>query len=87
MRFSHRCEESRIPGRAPLRSSRSQPEWLFRLEKPPRKRQRKDMVLLAHIRERFRLSQETYGSPRMHADLIEDGIKFNRRGARCWILS
>jgi transposase InsO family protein len=32
------------------------------------------MVLLAHIRERFRLSRETYGSPRMHADLMEDGI-------------
>ena len=32
------------------------------------------MVLLAHIRERFRLSRETYGSPRMHADLMEDSI-------------
>ena len=29
-------------------------------------------MLLAHIRERFCLSRETYGSPRMHADLIED---------------
>ena len=34
----------------------------------------KGMVLLAHIRARFRLSRETYGSPRMHADLLEDGI-------------
>lgn len=42
--------------------------------RPASERQRKDMVLLAHIRERFHLSQETYGSPRMHADLIEDGI-------------
>jgi putative transposase len=42
--------------------------------RPASERQCKDMVLLAHIRERFRLSQETYGSPRMHADLIEDGI-------------
>jgi hypothetical protein len=42
--------------------------------RPVSERQGKDMVLLAHIRERFRLSQETYGSPRMHADLIEDGI-------------
>jgi putative transposase len=42
--------------------------------RPASERQCKDMVLLAHIRERFRLSQETYGSPRMHADLVEDGI-------------
>jgi transposase InsO family protein len=41
-------------------------------------RQRKDMLLLAHIRERFRLSQETYGSPRMYADLIDDGITAGR---------
>jgi putative transposase len=42
--------------------------------RPASERQCKDMVLLAHIRERFRLSRETYGSPRMHADLTEDGI-------------
>ena len=42
--------------------------------RPASERQCKDMVLLAHIRERFCLSRETYGSPRMHADLIEDGI-------------
>ncbi len=41
---------------------------------PASKSQCKDMVLLAHIRECFCLSRETYGSPRMHADLIEDGI-------------
>jgi putative transposase len=38
----------------------------------------KDMVLFAHIRERFCLSRETYGSPRMHADLIEDDIVAGR---------
>jgi putative transposase len=42
--------------------------------RPASERQCKEMVLLAHIRERFRLSRETYGSPRMHADLTEDGI-------------
>jgi len=31
--------------------------------RPASERQCKDMVLLAHIRERFRLSRETYGSP------------------------
>ncbi len=42
--------------------------------RPAGERQCKNMALLAHIRERFCLSRETYGSPRMHADLIEDGI-------------
>ena len=42
--------------------------------RPASESQCKDMVLLAHIRERFCLSRETYGSPRMHADLLEDGI-------------
>ena len=45
--------------------------WKSRLAS---ERQGKDMLLLVHIRERFRLSRETYGSPRMHADLMEDGI-------------
>lgn len=32
-------------------------------------RQRTDLVLLADIRSRFTASRETYGSPRMHAEL------------------
>ena len=31
----------------------------------PRRRQHEDMVLLAHIRSAFALSNATYGSPRM----------------------
>jgi putative transposase len=41
-------------------------------------RQREDMVLLAHIRAEFRTSNETYGSPRMTAELNEDGIAVGR---------
>jgi HTH-like domain len=37
-------------------------------------RQRRDMVLLAHIRAQFTTSHETYGSPRMHVELKEDGL-------------
>jgi transposase InsO family protein len=44
----------------------------------PSKRQYGDMVLLSHIRNRFTLSHETYGSPRMHADLRADGITGGR---------
>ena len=36
------------------------------------------MVLLAHIRSQFVLSYETYGSPRMHVELCEDGVPVGR---------
>ena len=32
-------------------------------------RQRRDLVLLAHIRSEYATSNETSGSPRMHAEL------------------
>jgi len=38
-------------------------------------RQQQDMVYLAHIRTAFALSNGTYGSPRMHRDLIDEGHK------------
>jgi putative transposase len=37
-------------------------------------RQADDMVMLAHIRADFEISNETYGSPRMHAELKERGL-------------
>ena len=41
---------------------------------PASERQCKDMVLLAHIRERFRLSRETYGSPDLadYRNVVQD---------------
>ena len=39
--------------------------------RPASHRQRRDMVLLAHIKAEFAESNETYGSPRMHAELKE----------------
>lgn len=44
----------------------------------PSRRQLDDMVFLAHIRSQFSLSRETYGSPRMHAELREDGLSIGR---------
>lgn len=45
----------------------------------PSARQQGDMVLLAHIREAFRLSHGTYGSPRMHRELQDQGLGAGRR--------
>lgn len=44
----------------------------------PSKRQLDDMVLLAHIRAQFSMSNETYGAPRMHVELREDGLDVGR---------
>jgi putative transposase len=44
----------------------------------PSKRQLDDMVLLAHIRSQFASSHETYGAPRMHVELKEDGVNVGR---------
>nr|WP_228073519.1 IS3 family transposase [Kordiimonas pumila] len=43
------------------------------------KRQRDDMVLLVHIRSYFRQSNDTYGSPRMAAELQACGFSVGRR--------
>jgi putative transposase len=42
-------------------------------DRPACSRQRQDMVLLAHVRSAFKLSNGTYGSPRMTRELPDDG--------------
>jgi putative transposase len=49
--------------------------WKKRSASP---RQHRDMILLAHIRAEFSISNETYGSPRMHAELKEGGLAAGR---------
>ena len=44
----------------------------------PSQRQLDDMIYLAHIRAYFAASNGTYGSPRMHVDLREDGLRIGR---------
>ena len=51
-------------------------------DRPACQRQRQDMVHLAHIRTVFALSNGTYGSPRMHRDLIDEGHQIGHRTAR-----
>ncbi len=52
--------------------------WRRRGPSPQRWCQLGDMVLLAHIRSLFKLSHETYGSPRMHVELCEEGLSVGR---------
>ena len=47
-------------------------------DRPACRRQNEDMVLLAHIRSAFALSNATYGSPRMTRELRDDGITIGR---------
>ena len=44
----------------------------------PCQRQKDDMVLLAHVRSQFAVSNGTYGYPRMHVELCEDGFVVGR---------
>jgi putative transposase len=46
--------------------------------RPRSARQSDDMVMLAHIRAEFSTSKETYGSPRMHAELKDLGLSIGR---------
>ena len=47
--------------------------------RPPSQRQRRDLVLLAHIREQHRLSLGSYGRPRMTEELNELGLQVGQR--------
>ena len=47
--------------------------------RPASPRQREDLVLLAHIRSTFTLSNETYGGPRMTRELQDQGLPIGRR--------
>jgi putative transposase len=57
-------------------SSRGFRAWRAR---PASLRQREDMILLAHIREQYRLSLQSYGRPRMTEELKEIGLKVGHR--------
>ena len=48
-------------------------------ERPACRRQRDDMVLLAHVRSAFAASNGTYGSPRMVYELRDNSLAIGRR--------
>jgi putative transposase len=47
--------------------------------RPACRRQRDDMILLAHVRSAFAVSNGTYGSPRMTRELQDSGLTVGRR--------
>lgn len=47
--------------------------------RPMSRRQRDDMVILAHVREQHRLSLQSYGRPHMTEELQELGLKVGHR--------
>ncbi len=49
------------------------------LKREPSPRAREDAVLTERIREAHMRSRETYGSPRIHAELREDGVRVGRK--------
>jgi len=57
----------------------SQSGYFAHRNRPASKRQHEDMVLLAHVRSAFALSNGTYGSPRMTRELQDDGFAVGRR--------
>lgn len=57
-------------------SDRGLRAWRHR---PPSHRQRRDMVILAHIRDQHRLSLGSYGRPRMTEELNELGLRVGQR--------
>jgi putative transposase len=48
--------------------------------RPACRRQHEDMVLLAHVRSAFALSNGTYGSPRMTRELQDSGLAVGAAG-------
>ncbi len=48
-------------------------------DRPASCRQRDDLVMLAHVRSAYSLSNETYGSPRMVRELQDQGFAVGRR--------
>jgi len=48
-------------------------------QRPLGKRKMADMILSMHIRDIFKQSRDTYGSYRIHAALVDDGLRCGRK--------
>jgi hypothetical protein len=54
--------------------------------RPASRRQRSDLVTLAHIKEQSRLSLGSYGRPRMTEELKEISLNIGHPAARLWFV-
>lgn len=54
-------------------------EWRARQAAGPSPRQRRDAQLIEQIRGFHKASDDTYGAPRIHADLREAGVRVSRK--------
>src|SRR5215210_5631804 len=78
--YAHRCGERAVPvTRLCQVLDPSQSGYFAWRGRPASLRQREDLILLAHIRSAYALSNETYGSPRMTHELQNDGLSVGRR--------
>jgi len=57
----------------------SQKAYSAWVKKPVTARQIRDAELLVFIKDIYRLSYRTYGSPRVHSDLKKLGIKCSKK--------
>lgn len=78
-RFIAESKTSATVSRACRLFGLSQSGFYARKHRPATARRRQDMILLVHIRNAFSLSNETCGSPRMAANLKEEGSAVGRR--------
>ena len=51
-------------------------DWL---DRPPSARARADAILLERIKTHHKASRGTYGVPRLHEDLKEEGVRVGRK--------
>ncbi len=61
----------------------SQSGYFAWIGRPACRRQHENMVLLAHVRSAFALSNGTYGSPRMTREMQDCGLAVGRRRTAC----
>lgn len=75
----HRCEQGHHARVMLVRLRRCQLQRLSSWkQRGPSRLQLDDVIILAHVRNRFALSRQTYGSPRMHVELREEGLSVGR---------
>jgi hypothetical protein len=73
----------RVPHAVSCRLLEVSESWFYKwLDRPPTARQVRRGELDAEVHRLFEVSDRTYGSPRIHRDLLEAGCGFPRKSWR-----